>query len=287
MSTLVNARGNRSCYSHVECIPGGLRPLDSLEHLTPLSPEHVAKIERVRLSKEELGPTLPYAKLPKTVTEATAVYGPAWWTTRTWAGMRKLHGLTLVDVPKQCRAKYADLVVQVIAKAESAEPAMLAGDQLPHEVAWMKLSVVGAMVLNSTRFPGESQIVAVSRRIRNFHAEQWETLWLEATRTSGSQRDKASQLTPAERERRLAAKVEALAAAGQAKRAARAVAAKEPPITDPDREADLRGLFPKPPPRAPRAAYAPRVDRELPSAGSDPPNGGDGRRHYQIPEQAL
>ena len=86
----------------------------------------MAKVERVRFSKEELGPILPYARLPKTVTEATAVYGPAWRTTRTWAGMRKLHGLTLADVPKQCRAKYADLVVQVIAEAESAEPAMLA-----------------------------------------------------------------------------------------------------------------------------------------------------------------
>ena len=59
--------------------------------------------------------------------------------------MRELHGLTLVDVPKQCWAKYADLVVQVIAEVESAEPA----------------------VLNSTRSPEESQMVAVNRRIRN------------------------------------------------------------------------------------------------------------------------
>ena len=51
------------------------------------------------------------------------------------------------------------------------------------------ISVVDIMVLNSTRSPGESQTVAVNRRIRNSHAEQWETLWLEATRTSGSQRD--------------------------------------------------------------------------------------------------
>ena len=107
-------------------------------------------------------------------------------------------------------------------------------------------------------------MVAVNRRIRNFHAEQWETLWLEATRTTGKQRDRASQLTLAERERKLAAKVDALAAAGQAKRAARAVAAKGPPITDPSRETDLRALFPKPPPRALRADDVPRVDRGLP-----------------------
>ena len=178
--------------------------------------------------------------------------------------MRKLHGLTLVGVPKQRRAKYADLVAQAIAGVESAEPAILAGGPLPRELAWMKLSVVDAMVLNSTRSPGESQMVADNRRIRNFHAEQWETLWLEATRASGSQRDRASQLTPAERERKLVAKAEALAAAGQAKRAARAVAAKGAPIIDPGRETDLRAFFPKPPPRAARAADTPQVGRELP-----------------------
>ena len=70
---------------------------------------------------------------------------------------------------------------------------MLAGDPLPRELAWMKLSVVDAMVLNSIRSPGESQMVAVNRRIRNFHAEQWETLWLEATRTSGNRRDRTSR----------------------------------------------------------------------------------------------
>ena len=101
MSTLVKAWGNRSCYSHIECIPGGLHPLDTLEHLTLLSHEQLANIEKVRFTNAQLGPTLPFARPPRTVTEATAVYGPAWWTTRTWAGMRKLHGLTLVDVPEQ------------------------------------------------------------------------------------------------------------------------------------------------------------------------------------------
>ena len=97
--------------------------------------------------------------------------------------MRKLHGLTLVDVPKQCKAKNADLVAQVIAEVESAESAMLAIGVLPREPAWMKLGVVDAMGLNSAWSHGESQMVAVNRRIRNFHAEQRETLWLEATRT--------------------------------------------------------------------------------------------------------
>ena len=263
MSTLVNARGNRSSYSHVHCIPDELHPLDTLEHLTPLSHEQEASIEKVRLAKEDLGPTLPFAVLPRIVREATVVSGPAWWATRTWAGMRELHGLTLVDVPKQCWAKYADLVVQVIAEVESAEPAMLAGDSLPRELALMKLSVVDATVLNSIRFPGESQMVSVNRRIRNFHAEQWETLWLEATRTSGNRRDRTSRMIHVERERKVAARVEALAAAGQAKRAARAVAAKAPPIADPGREAELLALFPKPAPRGVREAEPPRVGYDL------------------------
>ena len=109
MATKVDARGNRSCYSHVHCVE--LHPLDTLEHVSVLSPEQLACIEGVRLAKEDVGPTLPFVVLPKSVREATVVSGPAWWNTRTWAGMRDLHGLTLVDVPKQCRAKYADLVV--------------------------------------------------------------------------------------------------------------------------------------------------------------------------------
>ena len=71
-------------------------------------------------------------------------------------------------------------------------------------------------------------------------------------------------MTPAERERKVAARVEALAAARQAKRAARAVAAKAPPIADPGREAELLALFPKPAPRGVREAEPPRVGRDLP-----------------------
>ena len=36
VSTLVNARSNRSCYSHVHCIPDGLHPLDTLEPHAPV-----------------------------------------------------------------------------------------------------------------------------------------------------------------------------------------------------------------------------------------------------------
>ena len=99
MSTFVNARGNRSCYRHIHCVPDGLHPMDTLEHLMALSREQLASIEKVRLAKEDLGPTLLFAVLPRIVREATVVSGPAWWAARTWAGMRELHGLTLVDVP--------------------------------------------------------------------------------------------------------------------------------------------------------------------------------------------
>ena len=76
-------------------------------------------------------PELPLAKLPKTVREATKVHGPEWWDTISWNDFRRLHGLTLVGVPKNCRAAYADLVVPVIAEVEDAGPAMLAGDPPP------------------------------------------------------------------------------------------------------------------------------------------------------------
>ena len=65
MSTLVNARGNKSCYSHVHCIPDELHPLDTLGHLAPLSHEQEASIEKVRFSRDDLRPTLPFARLPR------------------------------------------------------------------------------------------------------------------------------------------------------------------------------------------------------------------------------
>ena len=46
-----------------------------------LSYEQLADIEALRLSEDELGPALPFARLPGTVAQATAVYGPAWWAT--------------------------------------------------------------------------------------------------------------------------------------------------------------------------------------------------------------
>ena len=168
MSTLVDWNGNKSRYLHVECINGGLHPLDTVSHTTPLSQAQADEISMIRAPPEAVDPVLPYARCPRTVREAAAVQGPEWWTRLAWDDMRKLHGLTLVDVPRACRAKYADLVVAAIADVEAAAPAMLAGDSRAREQAWMKLCLVDVMVLNSTRSPGESQTMAVNRRIRNF-----------------------------------------------------------------------------------------------------------------------
>lgn len=262
MSTLVDWNGNKSRYLHVECINGGLHPLDTVSHTTPLSQAQADEISMIRAPPEAVDPVLPYARCPRTVREAAAVQGPEWWTRLAWDDMRKLHGLTLVDVPRACRAKYADLVVAAIADVEAAAPAMLAGDSRAREQAWMKLCLVDVMVLNSTRSPGESQTMAVNRRIRNFQGEQWEALWQEATRLQA--RPQAADLPMEERERRVAAKVEGLALAGQAKRAARAAMVKSPPVTDPAREQDLKNLFPAARPRTRAQGTPAPFERDLP-----------------------
>ena len=108
----------------------------------------------------------------------------------------------------------------------------------------MKLSFIDSLVLNSTRSPGESQAQSVSRRIRQARDQEWDSLWREVTEG----RDRASTAaarTAKEAEAALAARVEDLANAGQARRAARAVSMTKPPIADPDRKKELEALFPK------------------------------------------
>ena len=273
MILAVDRKGSKSYYYHEHCIDGGFHPRDTILEETQLTLSQRTSLAALRMSQTEYdagsgAPELPFAKLPRTVREAARVHGPEWWDTVSWSDFRKLHALTLVDVPKNCRAAYADLVVSVIAEVEDAEPAMLAGDPLPRQRAWMKLSVLDAMVLNSTRSPGESQSVALLRRVRAFQAGQWETLWQEATRPQGTRR--LAEMTHEERERKVAAKVQALALAGQAKRAARAAIAKPPPITDPAREAELKTLFPAAPARTPSRGHVPPVERTLPEEWTTP-----------------
>ena len=104
-------------------------------------------------------PELPYAQVPRTVRESAAGQGPEWWARLAWSDAKQLHGQTFIEVPRPVRAVYGDLKVEVIAEVEAAGRAMMAGDTVPRELAWMKLSLMDALVLNSSRSPGESQTV--------------------------------------------------------------------------------------------------------------------------------
>ena len=107
----------------------------------------------------------------------------------------------------------------------------------------MKLSFFDTLVLNSSKSPGESQAQSVTRRIAQARDGEWAALWREAT--EGRDRAGASATrTPREAEAALAARVEDLAHAGQARRAARAVTATKPAVSDADRAGELRALFP-------------------------------------------
>jgi hypothetical protein len=132
----------------------------------------------------------------------------------------------------------------------------------------MKLSLMDAMVLNSTRSPGESQSQSVARRMHNFQGEQWESLWREATKSPDKP---GAQVTrPEERDKRIAARVQGLARAGQAGKAARAAHLTKPAVRDPAREGELKALFPpalgtgdaRPPPGRPERALPPEWQGE-------------------------
>lgn len=99
-------------------------------------------------------------------------------------GGRRCHGSTqstcgggtLIDVPKSVRAAFADLKPDLITKAEDS-----CNSPLCSEIAWMKLSCIDALVLDSTRSPGNSQAQSVSRRIRQARDQERGSLWREVT----------------------------------------------------------------------------------------------------------
>ena len=164
--------------------PGGYRPRDTFRdgHNIPIEVrEGITKLTQEEDAAPD-EPILPEVQVPRTVRDFAARQGPEWCARLSWADAKGLHGQTLVDIPKGLRALYADLKVSVIGEIEEAGPAMERGGAHPRERAWMKLNFMDAMVLNSTRSPGESQAQSVARWMRNFQGEQWESVWLEATR---------------------------------------------------------------------------------------------------------
>lgn len=119
--------------------------------------------------------TLPLARAPRTVEEAGAS-ALDWWASMSWDSARYLRCGTLIDVPRAVRAAYADFKLDLIAGIEGTR-----GDPVPNEVAWMRLSFIDALVLNSSRSPGESQAQSATRRIMQARDGEWAALWHEAT----------------------------------------------------------------------------------------------------------
>ena len=230
-----------------------------------------ADIANLRIAEEEAEEgevQLPLARIPRTMQAEAERRGMDWWSGLSWGDAKRLHGQTLIDVPKTLVALYAELKLDVIAEIEEAEEAMEAGDSGPRELAWMRLSFMDAMVLNSSRAAGESQTQSVARRIRQAQDNQWEALWQDAT--ARHEKGVPERAPREEREKKTAARVEDLAHAGQARRAARAVHSASPAITDPGRLDELRGLFPgaEVPPGGARAPGP--VARRLPPEWTSP-----------------
>ena len=249
-------RANASRYYHVCCVPGGFHPCDAIEGLHDASPAVQQEIRALRAEDagaDEDDITLPLARCPRTVEEAGA-RAPDWWGSMSWDNARHLRCGTLIDVPRAVRAAFADLKLDLVAAVEETR-----GDSVPNEVAWMRLSFIDALVLNSSRSPGESQAQSVARRIMQARDGEWPALWREATEGRDRAGVSASR-TPKEAEAALAARIEDLAHAGQARRAARAVALTKPAITDKGRLDELKALFPSAPVRADGPAEQPCVE---------------------------
>ena len=215
--------------------------MDVVDGLLAAPPEVQRQIAELRDQPDEAEAgdvRLPIASVPRTVLDATMAVDDDWWAKRAWSHAKELHGGTLIDVPRAARAAFADYKLECIEEVEKAE-----GDR-DKERAWMKLSFVDALVLNSVRPQGESQAQSVTRRICQARDGQWEPLWREAT-AKRDLRDRGTQRSQEEQDASTAARVEDMARAGQASRAAKAANQSKPPITDKARLAELQELFPR------------------------------------------
>ena len=144
-------------------MPGGLHQQDIVINLLSMPRAVQDEVQAMRQEPEVELPVDEDAErpIPRTVGEALGGPSADWWRGRAWDDARHLHGSTLIDVPKATRAAFADLKLDVIGEVEKAETSEA------KEEAWLKLSFVDALILNSVRSPGESQTQAVVRRVRH------------------------------------------------------------------------------------------------------------------------
>ena len=213
----INLLSDATCgrYQHLHCL-GALRNDDTLQGLEEMPQDvrrEVASLRAAGEEPEEGEVQLPLAQIPRTMQAEAERRGMDWWDDLTWGDAKRLHGQTLIDVPKTLVALYAELKMDIIADIEAAEEAMEAGDSGPRELAWMRLSFVDAMVLNSSRAAGESQTQSVARRIRQARDDQWEALWQDAT--ARHERGVPERASKEEREKKAAARLRTLPTPGR------------------------------------------------------------------------
>ena len=252
-----DADAGASRFYHIPCVPGGLHHQDVVNGLAdaPVAVADDVRASRAPARADRREGAEASLELPPSIIAAAPYQNPDWWRNRAWTDAQQLHGATLIEVPKTTRAAYADLKLDLIAEVEAAE-----GVDAELEQAWMKLSFIDARVLNSSRATGESQTQSVLRRIRQARDNEWEALWREAT-AKGVKREGSHDKTRAEIDAAVASRVEDLAHANQARRAARAVVPPKPAVTDKARLAELKTLFPS-------AENLPPLPGELMAAGA-------------------
>ena len=100
-----------------------------------------------------------------------------------------------------------------------------------------------ALILNSKRYPEESQTESVSRRLQQVDEGDWGTLWDELVCNSVIR--SRGEENPARARKAKAELVRALALAGEESRAIKTVRSSVPPMTDSSRAKEVENLYPK------------------------------------------
>ena len=232
-------RAGAERFLHLCCVPGGFHAQDEIQVPTGVDAAIAAAIAANRAPLADASAdAMTDDTMPMDEDTQPSITGrDSWWATLSWEKVFKQPISTLIDVPQSLRSAFAERKQDIL--LDCLKPPNDSSERL---IAWRKLTLFDALILNSRRTPDESQSESVTRRLSLADEGQWEELWFELT--GGFQLRSRPVLSLEQRLQSQAARVRALALSGQPGRALRALKERPPAVRDASRLGEVRALYP-------------------------------------------
>ena len=236
-----DSRAGAGRFLHLCCVPGGFHAQDEIQVPPGVDVSITSAIAAARVpAQDSIGSPMTDDTVAMDLdTQPSAVSGQGdFWSSLAWEKVFNRSISTLIDVPKSLQSAFAERKDDILVACLGLTPG--SHDQL---LAWRKLSLFDALILNARRGPGESQSESVARRLCLADEGQWDELWFELT--GGYQVKSRPELSIEERLRAQAARVKALFLSGQPGRAIKALQERSPAMRDRERLPEVRALYPE------------------------------------------